>query len=178
MSYSFFNELTMKKIVLLFLFSAISFTGIGQSYQDYYILGMQKLEQRKYSEAMEQFTLTIDKNAKFEEAYLKRGACYQLLNDYKKAIDDFSKVIEINPKNEYAFYNRGLAHKDLGDYNHAIQDFTESIVINPEMKFAYYNRALVKLRLSDFDNACLDLAKAADLGVENAAEIYKYTCKQ
>jgi hypothetical protein len=57
-------------------------------------------------------------------------------------------------------------------------DFSNAIKINPEMKYAYYNRALIELRISDFNSGCLDLSKAADMGVENAKEIYKYTCKQ
>ncbi|MDY7396833.1 tetratricopeptide repeat protein [Aureibaculum sp. 2210JD6-5] len=168
----------MKKLtVLLFLFS-LNFVGFAQSFQDSYIEGIQKMDEKKYNNAIEKFDLAIKTNPDFEEAYLKRGACYVFLNDTKKAVLDFSKVIELNPKNGLAYFNRGVVLKTLADYKNAILDFGSAIKFSGNLKFAYYNRALCKLALDDFKNACLDLSKAADLGVENATEIYNYTCKK
>lgn len=167
----------MKRLIIFSLLFAQSFYTIAQSYQEYYIQGVQKMDERKYNEAINKFTKAININSSFEEAYLKRGACFVILNDNKKAITDFSFVIKINPKNPFAHFNRGMVKKELNDYKNAIIDFSSAIALNSTLKFAYYNRALCKLGLDDIENACLDLSKAADLGVENASEIYLYTCK-
>lgn len=130
----------MKKITSLLFFWWISFALAGQEYQDYYIRGVENMNQKKYNEAIEEFTSCIEKNLDFEKAYLNRGICLQLLSDTKNEIKDFNKVIKLNSANDVAFYNRGLARKEEADYKKAIRDFTIALRLNPNLKYAYYNR--------------------------------------
>jgi hypothetical protein len=55
----------MKNLFLLLVFCCILFTGIGQEYQNYYIRGIHKMEQKKYGEAIEEFSLTLNKKPDF-----------------------------------------------------------------------------------------------------------------
>lgn len=167
----------MKNTILLFLFLAISSHFYAQNANEFYIKGITQFDQAKFNDAIASFDKAIIQNPDFTDAYLKRGACFAILEDNGKAAKDFSKVLELDPKNMIAYYNRGLAFKKLNQLNRAIIDFSEAIKLDPYNKYAVYNRALVKLRMDDIESACEDLAKAADLGIENAAEIIKYTCK-
>ena len=165
---------------ILFFVLLFSFINIvsAQTAEEFYIKGIQKMDEHKYTEAIVEFTNAINKNNKFSEAYLKKGTCLEILGDNEKALADFDKVIDLNPDNSIAHYNRGLINKEMNNYEEAINDFSSAIALNTSLKYAFFNRALCKLRLDDYENACDDLSKAADLGVENAAEIYKYTCKK
>lgn len=167
----------MKSILGLLVFLCTVTLGFAQNYQDTYIKGIELMEKGEYIDAIAQFTETIERNDKFDKAYVKRGACYELLGDSKKALKDFTTAIGKNEKNAAAFYNRGLIRYNFADYKNAIADFGEAIKHNPTLAFAYYNRALAKIRLDDFTNACLDLSRAADMGIEIAGEMYRYTCK-
>ena len=167
----------MKTKIILFLFLIAGFYGTAQDANELYIKGIQSFDNKKYNEALDFFSRSIDKSPDFEEAYLKRGACFMIFHDFDNAINDFNKVIELNPHNELAYYNRGLAFKNIGKFNPAILDFNEVIKANEKFGLAYFYRALSKMELDDFKGACVDFSKAADLGVETAAELYKYTCK-
>ena len=168
----------MKNSFLLAVFILFHVLTNAQTAQDHYIKGIQSMDEHKYNTAIANFTKALDADNNFSEAYLKRGACLLILNDIPNALVDLDKAIEINPKNAVAYYNRGLIKKQQNEYDAAIEDFSLSIALKKEFGIAYFNRALCKLALSDFENACSDLAKAADLKVENAAEIYTYTCKK
>jgi tetratricopeptide (TPR) repeat protein len=167
----------MKKIIIIALLIGYSISSYSQDARDFYINGINNIDQKKYNDAIADFTRAIEQVPKFEEAYLKRGACYEILQDNGSAVADFTKVLEINPKNAVAYYNRGLAYKDLNELNHSIVDFSKALELDPTNKYAVYNRALVKLQLDQVEDACVDLARAADMGIEHAAEIIKYTCK-
>lgn len=166
----------MKKIGTSLFVMIFFFISQGQNANEHYIKGMNAFDHKKYNEAIEAFTLALKADSTFKEAFFKRGVCYELMEDYKKAIIDFTSIIIIDKKNTQAYYNRGLAYRELGKFNKAIFDFSSAIKFNPTHKYAYYNRALAKLSLEDYEGACIDLSKSADLGIERAAKIYKYTC--
>ncbi len=166
----------MQRFLVLFLCCSYAVLS-AQSYEEDYFNGLKLMEKEKYNDAIATFSTVIEKNKDFDDAYLKRGICYYLLQDDAQALNNFEKAIEINNDNAAAFYNSGLIYKEQSRYNKALGALSKAIAIDPELKYAWYNRALVKLRLSDFHSACIDLAKAADLGVSNAREIIKYTCK-
>ncbi len=166
----------MKRFTLL-LFCCSCTLLAAQNYQADYIHGLKLMEKEKYNDAIAVFSSVISKNKTFDDAYLKRGVCYYLLQDDAQAISNFDQALKINKTNAAALYNRGLIFKEKGAYKKAISDFSKALEIEPDLKYAWFNRALVKLRLSDFQSACLDLAKAADLGVSEAKEIIKYTCR-
>lgn len=168
----------MKKTILFYLFIICSISLFSQTHQDYYISGIHNMDNGKYVDAIKDFSSALDKNQKFEEAYLKRGSCYEVLNDYKNALFDYSKAIKLDPNNDLALFNRGILRERIRNYETAVQDFTAIIDLKTKLlPLAYYNRALSKLSMNDVENACVDLSKAADLGVKNASEIFIYTCQ-
>lgn len=167
----------MKNIIILSIFFFITFISNSQTANEHYINGVKNFEKQEFVDAIQDFSLALKGNPEFQEALFKRGVCYELMEDYKNAIKDFTTILKLDPNNIQALFNRGLAFREIGQYNKAIADFAEVIKSDPKNKLAYYNRALSKLLIDDIESACVDLSKAADLGVERAAEIYKYTCK-
>ena len=165
-----------RKLILLLLF--LNCLVFSQQYQDFYIKGAQALEEQRYNDALKEFTASIKLNGEFAESYVKRGVSYQLLGDDANALRDFDMAVKIDNKQINAYYNRGLIYKNNADYPQAVNNFSRALELNDKMKYAYYNRGLCKLRLNDIKNACLDISKAADLGIDNAKEIYKYTCQK
>ena len=165
------------KTTLIFILCFVSVSVFAQNIPENYNEGMKNLKEKNYSSAILYFSKAIKEDEKFEKAYLNRGICYEFLMDHEKAITDFNMVLLLNSKNALAYYNRGLIFKNTNQLNMAIEDFTNAFHLDSTNKFAIYNRALVKLQMGDFDTACVDLAIAADMGIKNAVEIIKYTCK-
>jgi tetratricopeptide (TPR) repeat protein len=167
----------MKTVILTLTIILSNLFGYSQNSNKHYIKGVSNFESGKYNDAIEEFTIELNTNPQFKEALFKRGICFILLKDYNQAIKDLSKVIVLDSNNVNAYYNRGLAYKNINEKNKAILDFTETIRILPVYKLAYFNRAVIELSQDNFQAACLDLSKASDLGMEDAEEIIKYSCK-
>lgn len=108
------------------------------------------LYQKKYDEAVKDFTKAIKLNNKFKWPYLNRGVTKNKLRQYNKAIKDFSKLIEIDSNYQEAYLNRGVSKFFLEKYNDAIDDFNKAIDIDIEYEEAYYYKALSYYALDNY----------------------------
>ena len=52
--------------------------------------GRRLTRQGDYARAVQVFSLAIDQNREFAEAYFSRGACYYMLGYYRRAADDLN----------------------------------------------------------------------------------------
>ena len=50
--------------------------------------GKRLKSENRYLEAIEAFNLAIQKNSRYAEAYLARGACHYLMGNYRQTGDD------------------------------------------------------------------------------------------
>ncbi len=89
------------------------------SHLDYYSIGFQKLNEKKFSEALKM----LDKSIKLKptwEAYLARGQVKTSLNDFYGANSDFIKSNDLNPKSESEIINRKL-NRDINNKGHVVK---------------------------------------------------------
>ena len=93
-----------------------------EEFRIYDVRGMVNLELKKYEEAIEDFTSSLNL-LQSSISYYYRGLAYYELKEYEKAISDFSKSIELDPDELKAYQNRGDAYCNLGNYDEAIKDF-------------------------------------------------------
>ena len=172
-----YTNLTMKKL-LFTLALIVSFSSFGQTIEELYKQGRNKLVNLDYYGAIADYTRIIklspvEKGA--EAAYYNRGLSKMNLNDTKGAISDYTRVIEINPNNVNALYNRGHLKNDSKDYYGSLSDYTRLIEINPNDAEAYFNRGVSKYYLNDNVSACQDARKAQELGYD-ASRLITKTC--
>ena len=100
---------------------------------------------------------------------------------YNLAIEKLDKAIELNDVEGIFFYERGQAKDEIEDYERAEKDFTEAIRVamwdeQDLIGLSYFARAYVRLDLDKKNGACEDWTKAAEMGIENAAEALKEYC--
>jgi Flp pilus assembly protein TadD len=116
---------------------------------------------KNYAGAIAEYSLAIQLDPTFAQAYNDRGfAHYLRKDDAKLAIADFTRAIELRPNYPKAFNSRGVMYMSNGyDSSLAIADFDQAIALKPDFRYAYINRAnaLLKrhpwLALSDFHRA-------------------------
>lgn len=112
-----------------------------------------------------------------EAAYYRNRALISMGGKkYQSALNDFSEAIKLNPKLSLAWSGRGTAKHFLGDYLGAIADYDKAIRYDDKNSESYFNRAAAKMKVNETMSACSDLKKAADLGHEQAKEIYMRNC--
>ncbi len=135
------------------------------------IKGNAYYSEKKFDEAIEEYTETIELNPKDADAYNNRGNAYSDIKEFDKAIEDYNKAIELNPKYAIAYNNRGVAHSDIKEFDKAIEDHNKAIELNPKYAIAYNNRGVAYRNIKEFDKAIEDYNKAIELNPK-LAEAY------
>jgi len=117
--------------------------------------------------AIMDFSVAIEINEKFVDAYLERANVYMKQQEHDLAIKDYSSVIELEPYNCLHYNKRGWAYYLNDDNNEAIQDYTKAIGIDPENTVAFCNRALVYHYMENYDKSIEDFNSALSLKPDN-----------
>jgi tetratricopeptide (TPR) repeat protein len=76
-----------------------------------------------YTNAIEDYTWSIELNPNYGEAYVNRANARSKLKDYRGAIEDYTQFLRIHPNDAKAYISRGNARSKLKDYSGAIEDY-------------------------------------------------------
>ncbi|MBP6941706.1 MAG: tetratricopeptide repeat protein [Syntrophorhabdaceae bacterium] len=95
----------------------------GTSAKEYYTRAFSFAHAGNVEEAINLYTLAIEKDPEFIDAYYNRGVMHFFLREYKRAIEDLSKVIEKRPDHVMAYASRGSVYDKIGDDQRALSDF-------------------------------------------------------
>ena len=120
---------------------------------DYFLNGIKHQKERKFKDAIIDFTEDIRIHPEHALSYFNRGNARLELNDYKGQIEDSTEVIRLNSQNYEAYYNRGVAHLSLGDKQNAIEDFNQAIRLNLSLSEAYNNLGNIYSELNKAEEA-------------------------
>ena len=102
-----------------------------------------------------------------ERWLLKRGMCWQELEQYEKAIEDFNEALRINPDFAEALNGLGNIKSFTGDNAAAIEYYTKAIAIKPDYAIAIYNRGVSKADLGDHIGAIEDYNKTLEINPDD-----------
>ncbi|GAB4188825.1 MAG: tetratricopeptide repeat protein [Thermoflexibacter sp.] len=134
-------------------------------------IGDALMEKKQFIEAIEKFNQALDKDIKYEQAYLGRAFAYFQLGRYQEAINDYSQALtlELTPQNRIeTIFNRGTCLMNLKMYEQAINDFSSLIAVNPANVPAYLNRAYCLLNLARYEEAERDYRTVLQIEPSNA----------
>ena len=127
--------------------------------------------------AIEAYTVAIELDNQYCQAYNNRGLLYKDQGLSDKALYDFNKIIAIEPTNPMTYYNRGLLYQEQRQEDKALEDYDKAIELNPDYAAAYGNRGVLYEKQGKEDKALSDYNKAIELGhVEaycNRGNLYK-----
>lgn len=109
---------------------------------------------------IEYFTVAIQLNPKFTDAYLARASVKSDLGDYEAAIVDFDRAIKADVNNVIAYYNRATCHFTLRRYAEAIQDFDRAISLKSDHAYALAGKGCALVMQGKFEAALKSLDQA------------------
>ncbi|RNA67381.1 tetratricopeptide repeat protein [Prosthecochloris sp. ZM_2] len=90
-------------VLLCFLMMAV-LASCGPDAGELNTEGLEKLKQKDFDGAFEDFTTAIDKDPEFAEAYLNRGFVHGNRGELEDALADFNKAIELDPDYLEAYF--------------------------------------------------------------------------
>jgi tetratricopeptide (TPR) repeat protein len=136
--------------------------------------GWQRMEQRDYAGAAEEFTRAIlggrNNDSSRTEAYVGRGNARLELGDLQGAVDDFSRGLVFS-HNAEAYIGRGNARARLGDMAGAMGDWDRALQYATSYltrASVYSSRSEARSRAGDAAGALADLEEALRLRPDSA----------
>ncbi len=161
----------------------------NSSFADYYKKGHASYQIKEYEDAIEHFSLAIQKEPKQAKAYINRGNSHFNLKEYEAAIADYNEALKLSPKEVKAYVNRGNVRYMLAeyssdpdqDYNSAIADFNHAIRLNPNEVEAYIRRGVVRAQMAkysgdsqhDYKQAIADFNQALNIDPSRAEAYFQ-----
>lgn len=131
-----------------------------------------KYEQVNYKDAIGDYSIAIEANPLYYEAYLWRGHSHYALKNYEAAILDYSKTIQLSPSEPDAYYYRGNSRYMLDKYSEAITDFTLTLKFDPKNATARYYRGLCYYAQKKYGAALDDFSNSISMSPDNALAWY------
>ncbi|MFC2021856.1 tetratricopeptide repeat protein, partial [Chloroflexota bacterium] len=130
--------------------------------------GHQLISKESYSEAIGEYSKSIELNPNYALAYSSRASAYNKKRQYGLAVADLTKAIDLDHKYASAYYTRGVVYHWNGLYDLAIADLTKTIELDPNYPSAYNHRAYVYNKKGQYDLAIADYNKIIDLDPDYA----------
>lgn len=134
----------------------------------HYNIGNALTIQRRYAEAITQYTLSLDTLPAYVNASYQRGNAWYALGDFPQAVVDFTQVLQAHPGDIQALQNRGSAWNSVGEYSQAIADFTRVLALQPENVDALYNRGMAWYLHNNDEQALADFQCGLELHPQDA----------
>lgn len=108
---------------------------------EYFERGTRYVKEKRYKDAIDDFSMAIRLDPKSVGAFLNRGLVYGLMGNVALEIADYNRAIQINPRIAHAYFNRGTAYGKQNKTDLELLDYSKAIELNPNMLLAYYYRA-------------------------------------
>lgn len=149
-------------------------TNLIEQYPDLSLLYCNRAEElfklKKYEEAIEDYTLSMDLSEESARECLRRGTAYLLIGNKDLATKDFEKCIKLDTTTNtetmkyYALYR-------LGRVDEAKECLQTILDQNPDDAGTYYNAACLYSLIGDIDTSLSYLEKALSLGYKSFAHM-------
>ncbi|MBN2693070.1 tetratricopeptide repeat protein [bacterium] len=148
----------MKKIITLFLILVLfSCNNNREHKEDYYIIGVSFLKNKRYTEALKAFETDYSENGNIQSLY-KLVDLFIETGDIFNTEHYLKKILELNKDDSFGNFKLGLFYKRQGKYDAAISYLTKTITDKTYQKDSYYHLIVMFLNISE-EKQALNLYK-------------------
>lgn len=115
--------------------------------------GDQLVQQRKYSEALEEYKKALQLDVENPESHYKIGVACYLLEDYDQAVESYKTALKFDPEHVRAINNLALVYEKTDNEIEARILYMQAIEIDPSYTRARYNLGALLIRMDRLDEA-------------------------
>ncbi|HDI46123.1 MAG TPA: tetratricopeptide repeat protein [Candidatus Omnitrophica bacterium] len=126
------------------------------------ILGDIYLELSHYTQAIEEYKVSIKYKPDYAPAYNQLALAYDYLGFYASALDAVKKAHALQPENNYILYNLGKIYRDNRMFQQALEAFSTLYRRNPDFPFIQEALAEVYILIGDKNKAGKVLSQEID----------------
>lgn len=144
----------------------------------YILEGDKSLNDNKFEDAIQYYTIALDKGDNTGDAYLGRGYSKKMLGNFGDAITDIKLSIQEKNNDPNAYKLLGNVYVISGDYMSAKEAYDKAISLNPDYAEAYFNRGVLSMMRYRYDEGCEDLKTSLSLGYKNAKKKIDTYCNR
>jgi tetratricopeptide (TPR) repeat protein len=135
-------------------------------------LGVQLVDQEKYTEAIEEFNKALERDPKQPGILSRVAEAYSKINKNDEALAALDKAIVIAPKDGSLYTNKGAILSRMGKTAESQEAFKKALEVNPSGSAqSYYNIGITLLNSGDTEKAA-ESFKQAIAADANYAEAY------
>jgi serine/threonine protein kinase/tetratricopeptide (TPR) repeat protein len=127
------------------------------------IIGIQKLEEGKYEEALTYLNQALVLNPKSPGIYSDIGHAYFYLRNYEKAEEYYFKALEMKPDWVEAYIKLAEVYGDQGKIKEAIQTYQTAIHLDPSQQWAHHDLAVCYQNAGNFEDAITKFEKVLEI---------------
>jgi tetratricopeptide (TPR) repeat protein len=124
---------------------------------EYFSKGFESFGKRDFINAIHYFSLVIDQNQYYFQAFLYRAIAFFNIGEYSKAVEDNNTAIGLNEMAGQPYHNRAEVYLMTKDYHLALKDIDYFIKnFGDDCEQSYFLRGLIKMEMNDLQGACQD----------------------
>jgi tetratricopeptide (TPR) repeat protein len=138
-----------------------------KSEEDFFLSGLEKLENGYISDAHSDFSKAIELNINYVGGHLGKGLVALNRNNYEEAKKHFLKALTIDSKETLSLYYLACIELELGCHQQSIDFATRGIKICPNDIDYYLIRISSFIELTKFDKALDDCDKVLSIEKDN-----------
>lgn len=139
----------------------------------YAITGWVYNGQKRFHEAITEFSRAIGFGQNDVWAYQGRAFAYMSLGNFEDVVKDCETIVSLQPNDKDFYVHLGDAAKELRQYDKAMNAYTNAINLDSTFAIGYYGRGLVKEAQHDIPGALNDWEIAVRLGYQPANVLIK-----
>lgn len=126
-------------------------------------LGYVSLTNKKYEQAIEQFSLALQIDPDLGSCYAGEGIAYLWLGQKNKSLEKAKMGKELTPRDPLVLVNLGYIYIYLGMLDEAVTEYKELLSFYPRSKEAHYNLGYVYALKGDLGNALSEFIRAVEI---------------
>jgi tetratricopeptide (TPR) repeat protein len=154
------------------ILSVIPVFSFGQSARKFYKAGLELVENKRYEDALVQFTSAIGIEPSNADYYIARAQVYMKLQKYSDAKSDYGKAVVFDRKNVDAFISYGSVCNKMGSYEEALKILNHATAMEKHNTRVYPEKVISLTGLERYDQA-LKVSDSA-LAVKDTPMDYYY----
>ncbi|MEE4114920.1 MAG: tetratricopeptide repeat protein [Marinilabiliaceae bacterium] len=162
----------MRKLLILMLAGALSFSLYGQNPKKFLKAGETFMKNQRYEDAVAQFTTAIQLSPTSIDGYLARGEAYEKMEMYEQSYQDFEKARVFDDKDVNVLYLLGRICNKMGKYDEGLMHLNKATTLAKRESKLYPEKVRSLLGLERYDRA-LQVSDTALLLSQDEVNLYQ-----